>query len=101
MAAMGEFLQGDPLSEPIFEVDTLGPVGGESGKRGNDELDDLPGAVGKKARLGSSSLVVKELKESTESYMKDSAKHREKMTSILEKNSDLLAQLVNFITKKE
>jgi hypothetical protein len=102
MAAMGEFLQGDPLSEPVFEVDALGPVGGESGKRENDEvLDDLSGRVAKKARAGTSSLVIKELKESTESYMKESAKHREKMTSILEKNSDLLAQLVNFITKKE
>ena len=101
MAAMAEFLQGDPLSEPMFEMDTLGPVGGVSAKRENNELDDLPGPAAKKTRVGSNSRMVKELKETTESYMKESSKHREKITTILEKNSDLLAQLVNFITKKE
>jgi len=104
--AIRTFVDGDPASEPKYEVDSLGCPGGEVGivaleEHPGGEVDvEKPMKEERKPKKANHADIMKEMKESTEAYLKDSNEHRREMTNILKKNSDMMEQLVKFLTKE-
>jgi len=112
LEAMATFLDGDPASEPVFEVDSLGPVGGEKAKsagKDGDDCDDIGNEQKKKQKGGDNKYsVMKEMKDSTESFMNSTLENRKETmsllrenTEIMRRNADTLDKLVSFLINSE
>lgn len=97
--AMKVIFEGDPATEPVFEIDSLGAKCGTI-RWGRDEFEDEDNSSRPKKTKLSNTGLVKGMKESTEEFMKKSSEQRDELTCILNKNSDLLEKLVNHLTQK-